>query len=163
MMKGTRRALAIASALAAAALISAPFLSTATAKDKKTSPMSPQDTADSFTVAPGLKATVWAHEPDLVKPTNMDIDAKGRIWITEGANYRRSKTRPEGDRIVILEDTKHIGVCDSSKVFAQSPDLFAPLGICVMGNKVYVSQSPNMLIYTIDASGDKPVGPPQVV
>ena len=26
-----------------------------------------------------------------------------------------------------------------------------------------VSQSPNVLIYTIDDSGDKPVGPPQVI
>ena len=163
MMKGTRRAVTFAAALAAAALISSPFLSIAGAKDKKASPMSPEDTVESFTVAPGLKATVWAHEPDLVKPTNMDIDSRGRVWITEAANYRSSKTRPEGDRVMILEDTKHTGVCDSSKVFVQSPDLFAPLGICVMGNKVYVAQSPNMLIYTIDETGDKPVGPPQVV
>ena len=31
-------------------------------------------------------------------PTNFDVDAKGRIWVTEGVNYRRSKTR---DRRVI--------------------------------------------------------------
>ena len=117
----------------------------------------------SFTVAPGLKATVWASEPGLVKPTNMDIDSKGRIWVTEAANYRSSNVRDEGDRIVILEDTKHTGVCDSYKVFVQDPSLSTPLGICVLGNKVYVSQSPNMFIYTIDASGDKPVGPPEVI
>jgi putative membrane-bound dehydrogenase-like protein len=125
--------------------------------------MSPEETLETFKVAPGLKATVWASEPGIVKPTNMDIDSKGRIWITEAANYRGSKTRPEGDRIMILEDTKHTGVCDSYKVFAQDPALFAPLGICVLGNKVIVAQSPNVLIYTIDETGDKPVGPPQTI
>jgi hypothetical protein len=33
----------------------------------------------------------------------------------------------------------------------------------VLGNKVYVAQAPKMLVYTIDASGDKPVGPPEVL
>jgi putative membrane-bound dehydrogenase-like protein len=64
---------------------------------------------------------------------------------------------------MILEDTKHTGTCDSYKVFVQDPALFAPLGICVLGNKVIVAQSPNVLIYTIDPSGDKPVGPPQTI
>src|SRR2546425_6096661 len=61
-------------------------------------------------VAKGLEATLFACEPDLVNPCDMDIDARGRIWVTEGANYRSSFQkwgilRPEGDRIVILEDT----------------------------------------------------------
>ena len=127
------------------------------------SPMHAEQTVAKFKIAPGLEASVWAAEPDLVKPTNMDIDSRGRIWVTEGANYRSSKTRPEGDRIVILEDSHHTGKADSAKVFAQDPQLFAPLGIAVLGNKVIVDQSPNMLVYTIDASGDKPVGPPEVI
>ena len=153
----------------AAALAAAPLLVLAqehkndAAKPAPKSPMSPQETVDTFVVAPGLKATVWGSEPGIVKPTNMDIDSRGRVWVTEAANYRSSKTRPEGDRIMILEDTKHAGVADSYKVFVQDPKIFAPLGICVLGNKVIVSQSPNMLIYTIDASGDKPVGEPQVI
>src|SRR5207248_4018327 len=57
----------------------------------------------------GLEATLFACEPMVVNPANMDIDARGRIWVTEGANYRLfqkwGKLRPEGDRIVILEDT----------------------------------------------------------
>ena len=164
MLKRTRGMVLAAAALAAVAMLGLPRLSQVLGRDKAhNGPQTPDETLESFTVAPGLKATVWAHEPDLVKPTNMDIDAKGRIWITEAANYRGSKTRPEGDRIVILEDTKHTGVADTAKVFVQDPAIFAPLGIAVLGNKVYVSQSPNMLVYTIDDSGDKPVGPPQVV
>src|SRR3954469_23483233 len=124
--------------------------------------VSPDETVKRFTLADGLEARVWAAEPMLVNPTNIDIDSRGRVWVAEGANYRTSITRPEGDRIVILEDTDHDGKADSQKVFVQDPALQSPLGVAVLGNKVYVSQSPNILVYTIDASGDKPVGKPEV-
>ena len=42
---------------------------------------------------PELAVTLWAESPLLYNPTNMDVDASGRIWVTEGVNYRRSKTR----------------------------------------------------------------------
>jgi putative membrane-bound dehydrogenase-like protein len=125
--------------------------------------MSPEETVKTFKVAEGLEATLWASEPGMVNPTNIDIDSRGRIWVVEGANYRGQKNiRPEGDRVMILEDTNGDGVCDSYKVFVQDKELLCPLGICVLGNKVYVSQSPKMRVYTIDASGDKPVGPPEI-
>lgn len=124
---------------------------------------SPDETVKSLKVAPGLEVTVWATEPGIVKPTNIDIDERGRIWVAEGANYRGSKTRPEGDRIMILEDTQHTGKCDSYKVFVQDKRLFSPLGVCKLGNKLYVAQSPDVFVYTIDESGDKPVGEPQIL
>ena len=125
--------------------------------------MSPEESVASFKLADGVEAAVWASEPGMVNPTNIDIDARGRVWVCEGANYRSYMLRPEGDRIMILEDTKGDGKCDSYKVFVQDKAIRVPLGICVIGNKVYVSQSPSMLVYTIDASGDKPVGPPEVL
>ena len=40
----------------------------------------------------------------------MDIDKDGRIWVAEGVNYRRHGNRkPEGDRIVVLQDTNGDG------------------------------------------------------
>ena len=107
---------------------------------------SPEETVKSFKLAAGLEASAWASEPEMVNPTNIDIDEKGRIWVLEAANYRGSHLRPEGDRILILEDTHHSGKCDSVKVFAQSPKLFAPLGICKLGNKLFVAQSPNVWV-----------------
>src|SRR3954463_10350854 len=109
----------------------------------------PEKTVADLKTADGLEITLFASEPQLVNPTNMDIDERGRVWITEAANYRGSKTRPEGDRIVILEDTDQDGKDDSAKTFYQDPSLFAPLGICKVGNKLYVSQSPNILVFTI--------------
>jgi putative membrane-bound dehydrogenase-like protein len=154
------RRLAAAAVLAAAAALAVPF---GIRPSESRAQVAPEDTLKSFTVADGLQATVWATEPMLVNPTNIDVDHRGRVWVAEGANYRGSVTRPEGDRIVILEDTDGDGTADSSKVFTQDPSLFSPLGITVLGNKVYVAQSPSMLVYTIDETGDKPVGKPEVL
>src|SRR5690606_21024123 len=62
----------------------------------------------------------------------------------------------KGDRIVILEDKDEDGVAESSKVYVQDEDLVAPLGIAVLGNKVFVSCSPNLLVYTDEDGDDVP-------
>jgi glucose/arabinose dehydrogenase len=99
-------------------------------------------------VHPDVQISTFATEPMLKNPTNMDIDAKGRIWITEAYNYRPAisgnPTNPKGDRILILADTNGDGVADSQKIFYQSPELNAPLGIAVLDSMVIVSQSPYM-------------------
>src|SRR5579859_3968391 len=50
---------------------------------------SPQQAVHHFKTAPGLDVTLWAAEPLLENPTNIDIDERGRIWVLEGVNYRR--------------------------------------------------------------------------
>jgi putative membrane-bound dehydrogenase-like protein len=93
---------------------------------------------------PELAVTLWAETPLLFNPTNMDVDAMGRIWVTEGVNYRRSQTRKEGDRVVVLEDTDFDGVADKSTVFIQDPELVAPMGIGVIDNVIFISQTPHI-------------------
>ena len=86
-----------------------------------------------FKTAEGLQAELFAAEPMILNPTNIDIDARGRVWAVECVNYRKYLgTRPEGDRVVVLEDTNGDGAADSSKTFFQSPELTNPLGICVL-------------------------------
>ena len=111
-----------------------------------------------FTVPAGLEVKVWATTPLLYNPTNIDFDAEGRLWVAEGVNYRRAPVRPEGDRIVVLEDTDHDGKADSSQVFIQDPDLVAPLGIAILDNKIVVSQPPDLLVFT-DVNGDRKFDP----
>lgn len=106
----------------------------------------------------GLQVELFASEPMFSNPTNMDIDSRGRVWITEAYNYRnqynpKNPYRKEGDRIMILEDTDGDGKADESKVFYQGTDVNAALGICVLGNKVIVSCSPNVFVFT-DENGD---------
>ena len=58
---------------------------------------------DSFVCPPGLEVTVWALTPQLHNPTNLDIDHLGRVWVTEGVNYRSKANRqPQGDKIIVL-------------------------------------------------------------
>jgi len=88
---------------------------------------------------------------DDTNPTNLDIDHRGRVWICDVKNYRGHRnSRPEGDRILILEDTKGTGVADKVTTFYQGRDVDSAMGICVLGNKVIVSASPNVLVFTSD-------------
>jgi putative membrane-bound dehydrogenase-like protein len=110
--------------------------------------------AELFTLPEGLEATVWATSPMLMNPTNIDFDAQGRLWVAEGVNYRgKAGRRPEGDRVVVLEDATGAGKADKSTVFYQSNELASPLGVGVFGNKIVVSQPPDMLVFT-DVNGD---------
>jgi putative membrane-bound dehydrogenase-like protein len=102
-----------------------------------------------FTVPEGFEVTVWARSPMLQNPTNMDIDAQGRIWVTEGVNYRRHANREsKGDRIVVLEDTNANGRADKATTFVQEPTLVAPLGMAVIDNQIIVSNAPDLIVYT---------------
>ncbi|RYD30425.1 MAG: dehydrogenase, partial [Verrucomicrobiaceae bacterium] len=109
-----------------------------------------------FTLSdPGLEVTVWAQSPLLRNPTNIDIDSDGCIWVAEGVNYRMHFNRqPEGDRIMVLQDTDGDGKADKSWPFVQEKFLRAPLGVAVIGNKVVVSMAPDLVVYT-DLDGDK--------
>ena len=115
-------------------------------------------------VPEGFEVELWAESPMLYNPTNMDVDARGRIWVTEAVEYRDFNNKPadrfnfkdKGDRVVILEDTDHDGKADKSTVFVQDMDLKAPLGIAVIGNKIFVSASPHVIVYTDENQDDKP-------
>lgn len=110
--------------------------------------------ADLFTVPEGLEVTVWATTPMLHNPTNIDFDAAGRLYVAEGVNYRgKGGRRPEGDRIVILEDTDGSGSADKVSVFVQEAALASPLGVAVLDGRILVSQPPDLLVYT-DKNGD---------
>jgi putative membrane-bound dehydrogenase-like protein len=102
------------------------------------------DAVQQLDVAPGLEATLFAGEPVLFSPSNIDIDHLGRVWVCEVVNYRRfananNPDRPEGDRILVLEDTNQDGVCDKTTVFYQGKDVDSAHGICVLGDRVIIS------------------------
>ncbi len=113
----------------------------------------------SLDLYPGLEATLFASEPILSNPTNIDVDHRGRVWACDVVNYRehgRNDMRPEGDRILILEDTDGDGVADTSKVYYQGRDVDAALGIAVLGNQVIVTAAPNVVVFTDEDGDDVP-------
>jgi putative membrane-bound dehydrogenase-like protein len=119
----------------------------------------PENALKGLEVAKDLHVKTMATEPMLKNPTNIDVDEKGRVWVTEAYNYRPAingnPVNALGDRIMILEDTNGDGIADTSKLFYQGSELDAPLGICVLGNRVIVSQSPYVWVFYDDNGDDK--------
>jgi putative membrane-bound dehydrogenase-like protein len=123
-------------------------------------PAAAKESLKKFVVADGLEVTLFASEPMLRNPTDMDIDERGRIWVTEGVNYRSTFQpwgilQPAGDRVVMLEDTNGDGVADEATTFYQGPEINSALGVCVLGDRVIVSRSPDVYIFTQGASDGK--------
>lgn len=121
-------------------------------------PVAPVDAVETLTLADGLEATLFAAEPLLSSPSNIDIDAAGRVWVCEVTNYRGKKdTRPNGDRILILEDTDGDGEADKQTVFHQGRDVDSALGICVIGEgpgrRAIISCAPEVFVLH-DDDGD---------
>ncbi|MDP6929744.1 MAG: hypothetical protein QF412_08595, partial [Planctomycetota bacterium] len=46
------------------------------------------DVTSLFTVADGLKVTLWSRSPQFHNPTAIDVDHRGRLWVTEAVDYR---------------------------------------------------------------------------
>ena len=118
--------------------------------------LDPHDALNQLSVADGMEISLFAAEPDLRNPTSIDVDAQGRVWVLEAANYRlfnQSIEDPAGDRIRLLEDTNGDGRCDKATTFYQDPSLQSPLGIAVLGDRVYVCQSPEVF-YLQDTDND---------
>lgn len=109
-------------------------------------------------VADGLKAELFAGEPLLLSPTNLDVDHLGRVWVCEVVNYRHFRNtnnspRETGDRILILEDSDGDGKADKTTVFYEGRDIDSAHGVCVLGNKAIVSAGSNVFLLT-DEDGD---------
>ncbi len=81
-----------------------------------------------FTIAEGYEITLWAENPLLEKPTQMNWDAQGRLWVTSSSLYPMiAPGQPAEDKVLILEDTDHDGKADKSTVFATG--LLVPTGV----------------------------------
>lgn len=120
---------------------------------------SPKYAIAGLSVTNGLEATLFAAEPTITNPTNIDVDHLGRVWVCEAYNYRPAingnPTKDEGDRILTMEDTDGDGKSDKTTVFYQGKEINSPLGIWVMGNRVLVSQSPYVWLFTDENNDGK--------
>ena len=149
----------VAACATIAILLAVPYLANAQ--------VGPEESARMVKPAEGLEATLWASEPLVVNPTNMDVDSRGRVWVTEGLNYRLTmhpgqKKFEDSDKVKILEDTDGDGKADKVTIFADK--IFpVPMGIAVeerydasgkyLGCKVYIGNSPDLLVLE-DTDGD---------
>ncbi|HEY5919734.1 MAG TPA: PVC-type heme-binding CxxCH protein [Chryseolinea sp.] len=115
----------------------------------------PENALSSMTVTKGLSVELFASEPMVTNPTNISVDSKGRVWVCEAYNYdvTPDQTDTKGDRIIVLEDTDGDGKADKKTIFYQGKEITTPLGILALGNKVYVTRSPLVYVFS-DDNGD---------
>jgi putative membrane-bound dehydrogenase-like protein len=119
----------------------------------------PAEELKALQVPPGFDISLFASEPMITNPAAIDVDTKGRVWVAEIEWYRSKAKNPPADKIKVLEDTDGDGKADKVTVFAEG--VFAPMSICVAGDKVYVATSPDLWVYE-DKNGDlKADGPPK--
>ncbi len=121
--------------------------------DRKEYPdQDPKKELESFKIAEGFEVTLFASEPLVAKPIQMNWDADGRLWVISSTAYPHLKTGEEAnDKVFILEDTDGDGVADKSTVFAEG--LLTPTGILPGDGGVYVANSTEIL-HLKDTDGD---------
>lgn len=120
--------------------------------DKEKPDPDPQKELESFHLAEGFEVTLFAAEPMVVKPIQMNWDADGRLWVVSSTAYPHLKTGEEAnDKIYVLEDTDGDGKADKSTIFADG--LMTPTGILPGDGGVYVANSTEILHLT-DTDGD---------
>lgn len=105
-----------------------------------------------FEVAEGLEVTLWAENPLLEKPIQMNFDPQGRLWIASSGMYPQIEPgQARTDKIIVLEDSAGAGRADRATVFADG--LLIPTGVIPGDGGCYVAQSTELLHFR-DTDGD---------
>ena len=105
-----------------------------------------------FDLVEGLEVNLFAQNPLLAKPIQMNFDAKGRLWVASSEVYPQILPgQMSTDKVLVLEDTDNDGQADKSTVFADN--LLIPTGIEPGDGGVYVGQSTELL-HLKDTDGD---------
>jgi putative heme-binding domain-containing protein len=108
-----------------------------------------------FTVAPGFEVNLWAENPMLAKPIQMNWDAQGRLWVASSSIYPQiAPGQVANDKIVVLEDTKGQGRADKATVFVDG--LMIPQGVIPGDGGCYVGQSTELLHFKGVVGSAKP-------
>ena len=101
---------------------------------------------------PGFEISVWAENPLLAKPIQINFDPQGRLWVASSSVYPQiSPGQVANDKILILEDADGTGKATKSTVFADG--LLIPTGVEPGDGGAYVGQSTELLHFK-DTDGD---------
>jgi putative heme-binding domain-containing protein len=110
------------------------------------------DELASFVVADGFEVNLYASDPKIAKPIQMNFDADGRLWLATSEVYPHIKPgQTANDKILVLDDTDRDGVADTTVVFADG--LLIPTGVVPGDRGAYVVNSTELL-HLRDTNGD---------
>ncbi|MCZ6674126.1 MAG: PmoA family protein [Verrucomicrobia bacterium] len=97
---------------------------------------------DDFPIVPDdLEVSLFARDPLVRNPCAITFDAKGRLCVGMGPQYRRPVPETQGDSVWILIDEDGDGIVDSRKEFATSFNSIQ--GLVWKGDTLWVANSPD--------------------
>ena len=102
-------------------------------------------------VPPGFRVTFFAREPLVRNPCAMAFDAKGRLCVGMGPQYRKPTPDTPGDRVVLLIDADNDGRPDRQKTFAEGFNCIQ--GLAWHGRDLWVANAPDLTVVR-DLDGD---------
>ncbi len=137
--------------IAAIALLLVAVPSLHAQRDARIPDPDPEIERKSFQLADGFEVNLFAADPLLAKPIQMNFDPKGRLWVATSETYPQVKPgQKPNDKVVVLEDTKGTGQADKVTVFADG--LLIPTGIEPGDGGCYVADSAELL-HLADSTG----------
>lgn len=108
--------------------------------------------SQTFKLPEGFEVNLFAADPKIAKPIQMNFDPSGKLWIVSSEVYPHIEPGAEArDRVIVLEDKDHDGTSDETHVFATG--LLIPTGIAPGDGGVYVANSTELL-HLADDDGD---------
>ncbi|MBX3401360.1 MAG: c-type cytochrome [Gemmataceae bacterium] len=114
----------------------------------------PEIERKSFIVAPGFEVNLFAGDPLLAKPLQINFDPAGRLWVSSSEVYPQIKPGEKAnDKILILEDTDGDGKADKTTVFADG--LLIPTGVEPGDGGAYVANSTELVHLSASKPGGK--------
>ncbi len=114
--------------------------------------LNPEKEVKTFILPDDLQVNLFASEPMIVNPTNMNWDSEGRLWVCSAPTYPQIKPgQLANDKIIVLEDTNGDGRADKSTVFADG--LLIPAAVIPGDGGAYVANSTELIHYE-DTDGD---------
>jgi putative membrane-bound dehydrogenase-like protein len=96
------------------------------------------------TVPAAFQVTMFAREPLVRQPCSMAFDARGRLFVGMGPQYRNPTPKTPGDSVVMVLDTDHDGQADQTKVFATGFN--AVQGMAWHGRDLWVANAPDLTV-----------------
>ncbi len=122
-------------------------------RDLKVIPLpDPELERQTFILPEGFEVNLFAADPQIAKPIQMNFDPQGRLWIASSGTYPHIEVGAKAnDKVLYLQDLDEDGVSDVTQIFAEG--LLIPTAVAPGNGGVYVGASTELLHFK-DTNGD---------
>lgn len=112
----------------------------------------PEEERKTFVLPDGFEVNLFAADPKLHKPIQINFDPQGRLWVAASEVYPQiAPGQKANDKILVLEDVDGDGTADKTTVFADG--LLIPTAVEPGDGGAYVANSTE-LVHFQDTDGD---------